>query len=90
MSMIRAGGRIITSRDFNQNTGEAKKAADEGPVYITDRGQPAYVLLRVEDYEKLAGKPMSLAEALEQKNAPDFEFDPPRMGEIIFRDPDLS
>jgi hypothetical protein len=34
----------ISSGDFNQD-GRAKLAADEGPVIITDRGEPAYVLM---------------------------------------------
>ena len=31
----------ISSREFNQDTSRAKKAAREGPVFITDRGIPA-------------------------------------------------
>ena len=37
----------ITRRQFNQDAGGAKKAADKGPVIITDRGRPAHVLLRL-------------------------------------------
>ena len=33
-----------TSREFNQDAGGAKRAAEEGPVYITDRGRPAHSL----------------------------------------------
>ena len=28
----------MSSRDFNQDTSGAKRAAKEGPVFITDRG----------------------------------------------------
>jgi prevent-host-death family protein len=45
----------MSSREFNQDTGGAKKAAEKGPVFITDRGRPAHVLLTFEAYEKLAG-----------------------------------
>ncbi len=75
----------MTSREFNQDTSKAKKAAKSGPVIITDRGKPAHVLLSIEEYEKLkepqpgASKFKSLAEALGQKDVPDFEFDPPRL-----------
>jgi hypothetical protein len=31
----------LTSREFNQDTGSAKKAARRGAVFITDRGRPA-------------------------------------------------
>ena len=44
---------IFSSREFNQDTGRAKKAAADGPVFITDRGRPAHVLLSIEDYQKL-------------------------------------
>jgi prevent-host-death family protein len=42
----------LSSREFNQDTGRAKKAAKRGPVLITDRGRPAHVLLTIEDYRK--------------------------------------
>jgi prevent-host-death family protein len=45
----------ISSREFNQDTARAKKAAKKGPVFITDRGKPAHVLLSIEDYLRLAG-----------------------------------
>ena len=34
----------ITSRDFNQDVAGAKRAANQGPVFITDRGRPTHVL----------------------------------------------
>jgi prevent-host-death family protein len=72
---------IATSREFNQDTSGAKKAATRGPVFITDRGRPAHVLLTIEDYLRLTGGHMSLAEALARPGA-DFAFDPPRIGGI--------
>ena len=47
----------LTSREFNQDTSGAEKAANAGPVFITDRGRPAHVLLTAEDYQALAGPP---------------------------------
>lgn len=75
----------ISSREFNQDAGGAKKAAERGPVVITDRGRPAHVLLSFEDYQKLLGKGMRLAEALAQKEEDvegGLEFDPPRIRDI--------
>lgn len=46
----------ITSRQFNQDTAGAKRAAEEGPVVITDRGRPAHVLLTWRAYAGLAGE----------------------------------
>jgi prevent-host-death family protein len=73
----------LTSREFNQDTSGAKKAARRGPVFITDRGRPAHVLLTIEDYRRLAGGAMSLAEALAQLGDADFEFTPPRLGSVV-------
>jgi prevent-host-death family protein len=79
----------LTSREFNQDTSRAKKAASRGPVFITDRGRPAHVLLSIEDYRKLTGERMSLAEALAQPDVPDFNFTPPRATGFL-RETDLS
>jgi prevent-host-death family protein len=73
----------LTSREFNQDTSGARKAAQRGPVFITDRGRPAHVLLTIEDYRRLAGSNMSLAEALAQPDVADFEFKPPRIGGMV-------
>jgi len=75
----------LTSRQFNQDTSGAKRAAKSGPVFITDRGEPRHVLLSIEEYRKLSGKGMSLAEALAQKEGPDFDFDPPKLGNMGFK-----
>ena len=45
----------MSSREFNQDTSGAKRAASNGPVYVTDRGRPAHVLLSYEQYEELLG-----------------------------------
>ena len=79
----------ISSREFNQDASRAKKAANEGPVFITDRGQPAHVLLSIEDYRKLTGGELTLVEALAQRDVPDFEFDSPRAAGL-FRAADLT
>lgn len=75
----------LTSREFNQDTSGAKKAARRGPVFITDRGRPAHVLLTIEDYRRLTGGNMSLAEAIAQVGVADFEFEPPRTRSGIFK-----
>ncbi|TLZ23783.1 MAG: type II toxin-antitoxin system Phd/YefM family antitoxin [Gammaproteobacteria bacterium] len=69
----------FSSREFNQDPGRAKKAARKGPVFITDRGHPAHVLMTIEDYQALTCGPMSLAEALAQPAGADIEFKPPRL-----------
>lgn len=54
----------ISSREFNQDSARAKKAAKKGPVFITDRGKPAHVLLSIEDYLRLAGVAVDIVEQL--------------------------
>lgn len=82
--------RTMTSREFNQDTSSAKKAAQAGPVIITDRGEPAHVLLTFEEWRRLSGGRRSLADALAHPGTADLEFDPPRLQGSIARPADLS
>lgn len=79
----------LTSREFNQDTSNAKKAAQRGPVFITDRGRPAHVLLTINEYLKLTGAHMSIADALAQPDA-GFDFNPPRMNDGWVKPADLD
>ncbi len=72
--------RLISSREFNQNTSGAKKAANEGPVFITDRGKPAHVLLTYSDYLELARGKQSIKELMASDDTLDLEF--PRIDEV--------
>ena len=80
----------LSSREFNQDTSKAKKAARKGPVFITNRGRPAHVLLSIDEYQKITGKPQSMADLLAMPEAAEIEFDPPRMGDILRYPVDLS
>jgi prevent-host-death family protein len=89
----------FTSREFNQNTAGAKRAAANGPVFITNRGKPAYVLMSIEEYRRLedeksgpyARKPKSLAEALaDNRPEADFDWEPPRMSGFSLKVPDFE
>lgn len=68
----------FTSRDFNRDPGSIKRAALSGPVFITDRNRPSLVVLAIRDYERLAGRGLSLLDVLTPEDEHDFEFDPPR------------
>lgn len=67
----------ISSREFNQDTAGAKKAAEKGPVYITDRGRPAHVLLTIEAYERLIGAHHVLDALSQPVGIEDIEFEVP-------------
>ena len=72
----------FSSREFNQDTARAKKAALQGPVFITDRGRPAHVLLTIERFQEMSGPTTSIVSLLAMPGAEDIDFDPPRAGEL--------
>lgn len=81
----------LSSKEFNQHTSKAKRAARKGPVFITDRGKPAHVLLTIEDYRKMSGERQSIAEMLYMPGVDEIEFEPGRLSnDIGLRIPDFS
>jgi prevent-host-death family protein len=54
----------MSSREFNQKTNEAKKAAENGPVFITDRGKTAHVLLTIDEYREITRTGKTILEML--------------------------
>ncbi len=69
----------ISSREFNQGASEAKRAANKGLVFITDRGRPAHVLMSFEEYQRLTQQRRSIADALAMPSGVYVEFEPPRV-----------
>jgi len=80
----------MTSREFNQDAGRAKRAALDGPVFITDRGKPAHVLLTIEDYQKLSTPRRNLADMLACPKAEDIMFEPQKLQGNLFNVEELS
>jgi prevent-host-death family protein len=80
----------FTSREFNQDVSRAKREAEVGPVVITDRGEPAYVLLSYARYQALIHSGRSLRDVLRQTEGDDIEFDPPTLGRSPWRVPELG
>ena len=54
----------FSSREFNQDVSRAKRVALHEPVFVTDRGKPTHILLSIEAYRHLMGKPDTLADLL--------------------------
>lgn len=79
----------ISSREFNQNISAAKKAANEQPVIITDRGKPAHVLMTYEHYNLLTGAQGSIVDMLGMADGEDIDFEPARLPAGKLRIPDL-
>nr|WP_321466965.1 type II toxin-antitoxin system Phd/YefM family antitoxin [uncultured Desulfobulbus sp.] len=69
----------ISSRELNQDVTRAKKAAKNGPVFITDRGKPAHVLLSIEEYQRITKQRRNIADSLAMPGVADIEFEPQRM-----------
>jgi prevent-host-death family protein len=80
----------LSSREFNQDTGRAKRAARKGPVFITNRGRPAHVLLTIEQYQKITNKRESMIDLLAMPEAAAIEFEPPRLGDETAHPADLG
>lgn len=87
---------IMSSREFNQDTAHAKRAARNGPVIITDRGKPSHVLMSMDEYEKLKAlrgpqKHRSLADVLaDDRPEADFDFEIPQLKGFSLRPPEFD
>ena len=80
----------LSSREFNQDTSKAKRAAKRGPVFITDRGRPSHVLLTAEEYKRITGSKKSIVDLLAMPEAAEIEFEPPRLIGDLHEQVDLS
>ena len=71
----------FSSRDFTRDVSAAKRAAVDGPVFITDRGRPAFALLKIEDYYRIVGNDgPTLLDVMDGIPGGDgFEFEPSRL-----------
>ena len=72
----------ISSRQFNQDASKAKKAAEAGPVFITDRGRPAHVLLTHDAYRKLTQARTKIADLLAMPGIEDGELEIPPLRDL--------
>lgn len=80
----------LSSREFNHDASGAKKAARSGPVFITDRGRPAHVLLTIEDYNQLTHSQPGIVELLAMPEVADIDFEAPRLRSPLYQPADLS
>jgi prevent-host-death family protein len=80
----------ISSREFNQDVSKIKRAATNGPVFITDRGKPSHVLLSIEDYQKLSGNTESIVELLAMPEVADIDFEAAKLNTPLYNPADWS
>ena len=84
------GITTVSSREFNQDVSRVKRAAVNGPVFITGRGHPSHVLLTIEEYQKITDKKESIVDLLAMPDAADIDFEPPRLSKNLYKSADLS
>ncbi|QTD45562.1 type II toxin-antitoxin system Phd/YefM family antitoxin [Ottowia testudinis] len=92
-SSLAAPITTYSSREFTRDVAAAKRAAANGPVFITDRGAPAYALLTIEEYHRLkaGSKPRTLLEVMQSlPDTSDIEFEAPRLDDVVLRVPDFD
>lgn len=80
----------VSSREFNQDASGAKRAAQNGPVFITDRGRPAHVLLTIDEYRRLSASAASIVDLIGMTGAEVIEFEPQPLVGDLYRPADLS
>jgi hypothetical protein len=69
--------RVISARDFNQDTAGAKRAASVEPVVILDRGQPSHVLISIVHYKALLNSSSNIVDLIGMPGIEDIPFDLP-------------
>jgi len=79
----------LSSREFNQHASDAKKAANNGPVFITDRGRPAHVLLSIKEYQRITGGRQKIADLLAMPSLENVELEIPALRDLA-KPADLS
>lgn len=76
----------MTAREFNRDVSAAKREAQHQPVVITDRGEPAYVLLSIDEYRRMGERGASLVDRLSMEDELDLDLEP---ASIELRVPEL-
>lgn len=62
--------KVVSSREFNQDVTQAKRAARFEPVFVTDRGRPTHVLLSMDAYRRLSGPSETIVDMLAMPAGP--------------------
>lgn len=79
----------ISSREFNQDVSMAKRASFLGPVFITDRGEVAHVLLTIDAYKALTCTKDNIVDLLAMPQADDIDFEIPKLASALYQPKDF-
>jgi PHD/YefM family antitoxin component YafN of YafNO toxin-antitoxin module len=80
----------VSSREFNQDVSKSKRATLSGPVFITDRGRTAHVLLTIDDYHAITGNKQSIVDLLAMPEVAEIDFEADKLDNHLFQPADLS
>jgi len=70
----------LPSREFNQNPSIARKASINGPVFITDRGEPVQVILDINEYRELTKTQKTVADIFSPtQELAELDFEPEKL-----------
>lgn len=84
------GITTISSRELNHDVGRAKRASALGPVFITDRGKVAHVLLSIDEYERITDKKENIVDLLSMREAAEIDFEPEKYNGKLFGEADFT
>lgn len=73
--------KVVTSREFNQDVSQAKRAARIEPVFVTDRGRPTHVLMSIETYRRLSGQSETIVDLLAMSGLAPVDLEAARQAE---------
>ena len=80
----------ISSEEFKQQVKEAQKASNSGPVFITHDGEPAQVLLSIEEYRQITAKHGTIVDRLVCPDADDIDFEPEKLSGSLLKPASFS
>jgi hypothetical protein len=80
----------LSSQEFEKDPKRARKAAADGPVFISERGRHGFALLTIEECRRIGGGAESIHELLSDPEAAAIDFEPPRMGDEPIRPADFT
>mgnify|MGYP003499163143 CR=1 FL=1 len=67
----------ISNSQFIQDVSKAKRAAENGPVFITSDESPTHVLMTYQEYKKLSQTNKRISELLAMPGIADIELELP-------------
>ncbi|KOR29286.1 hypothetical protein TI03_02665 [Achromatium sp. WMS1] len=81
---------IISKHECFNDVNRVLQLANQEPVFITDQGQPAQVVLSYQEYNRLNGNKDSIVDLIAMDPADFVEFEPPRLTQDFYKPADLS